>query len=386
MSHLGLYVHVPFCATTCDFCAFYQEAPKREELLRYLGGIERELARYPERLAVESVFFGGGTPGLLAARDLEALGRTVLGRLAAAPQEWTIELAPSAVKADKARLLRELGVTRVSLGVQSFEAGMLERLGRQHNPKQVRAAIDTLRAAGFENLNLDLIFAVPGQTLDEWERDLEQALAEKPAHISTYCLTFEEDTALWVKLQRGEVRKSSEAEEVQFYRRTWEILGEAGLAQYEVSNFAQQGYACKHNLNTWRMGEWIGVGPSAAGQYRGRRWTNIADLGQWLGGLEGGQPALRDEITLDDATLALDACIFGLRMVAGIDLTELRGRFPQGPWESLEALWVDLEAEGLLERAGTCVRLTDDGRLVADRVGLAVLEAGTVKALQPLGG
>jgi len=271
---LGLYVHVPFCASTCDFCAFYQEAPTAGSVQGFLSGIaaEAELIDWPRPAG--TVFWGGGTPGLLAPRDLARLGALVLERTGGPPREWTVELAPGSVTAERLSALRDCGVTRLSLGVQSFQPRLLEALGRRHNRAQVYRGYERIRAAGWDNVNLDLMFALPGQTEEEWAGDIAEAVALAPEHLSTYCLTFEEDTALWAKLSQGRV-KLDPAREARLYEATWSALAQAGYAQYEVSNFARPGRACQHNLNTWRMQEWIGLGPSAASQQGGWREMSI---------------------------------------------------------------------------------------------------------------
>ncbi len=371
----GVYCHVPFCATTCDFCAFYQEKPKRGDIDRYLAAMEREfeLAEWGGAKPA-TVFWGGGTPGLLPARDLERLGRALLRHLPEPPVEWTVELAPSTVKADKVRALRGLGVTRFSLGLQSFQPDLLERLGRQHSPAVGLKAYEVLRAEGCGNVNVDLIFGVPGQDLASWRADMEDAVRLAPEHISTYCLTFEEDTALFIKLSEGKVSRDIERD-ARLYEDTWAALEAAGFAQYEISNFARPGRECIHNVNTWRMGEWLGFGPSAASQWRGRRFANPPDLRRWLASVEAGVPERVDVVTLSPETLLADALVFGLRMTAGVDLDELEARFPSGMSVRNLPLWGRLAEEGLLERAGARVRLTLAGRLVADQVGVAVLEA-----------
>jgi len=371
---LGIYVHVPFCASTCDFCAFYQEAPRREDLDRYLDGIEREWALVNPSRAADTMFWGGGTPSALSARDLARLGRMLLQRLGTPPREWTVELAPSSVKADKLEALRDLGVNRLSLGVQSFSPVTLAALGRRHAPAQVYAAVDAIRAAGFENFNLDLIFAVPGQTRKEWLADLAEAVRLAPAHLSTYCLTFEEDTALWLKLARGQVRPDVEVDAA-LYEATWDFLDAAGYGQYEISNYARPGRECAHNLDTWAMGEWVGLGPAAASQFRGSRHANPPDLARWLAGIEAEKLEWVDEVALTPALLAADALVFGLRLNRGVDLNALAERFPDFDFGAMDQLWHDLMADGPLEKSGSRIRLTRAGRLVADRVGVGILEA-----------
>jgi oxygen-independent coproporphyrinogen-3 oxidase len=372
---LGIYCHVPFCASTCDFCAFYQEKPRRGDLDRYLNAMDAEFALIPEGRSVDTVFWGGGTPGLLSAKDLERLGRSMLERLGNAPAEWTIEMAPSTVKADKLAVLRDLGVTRISMGVQSFDAELLESLGRLHRPNQIYTAWERIQEAGFAQTNLDLMFAIPNQSMGQWEAAIREAARLGPTHLSTYCLTFEEDTALYVKLSEGKI-KIDEARELRFYERGWELLAELGYAQYEISNFSKAGSECLHNVNTWRMREWMGCGPSAASQFAGERYQRPANLDEWAAGMESGQPPKTEIVALDASILMADAIIFGLRMNRGIDLAEIAQRFPAPEvMAMLEPLLARLEAEGLLIRDGTHARLTHKGRLVCDAIGSAVLEA-----------
>ena len=270
--------------------------------------------------------------------------------------------------------LREIGVTRISMGVQSFQPALLEALGRQHTREQILRAYERIRAADFPSVNLDLMFALPGQEEVLWEADLREAVALAPDHLSTYCLTFEEDTAMWVKLSQGKVKLDVERE-AQLYERTWAALDAAGYAQYEVSNFARPGHACLHNLNTWRMHSWVGLGPSAASQHDGWRGANVADLDKWLAGLARGDRATEDRVALTPELLVEDALIFGLRMNEGVDLAVLAERLPGAPWAAVEVFAERLVAEGLAERAGARLRLTLRGRLVADAIGSEIMGA-----------
>ena len=371
---LGLYVHVPFCASTCDFCAFYQETPTAGDVVRYLEGIRAELDLVSPERPVDTIFWGGGTPGLLAAKDLLELGRIVRASCGVNPAEWTIELAPGSVSEARLEALREAGVTRVSLGVQSFQPALLEALGRRHSREQILRAHDRVRAAGFASVNLDLMFALPGQADEAWAADLDEAIALGPDHLSTYCLTFEEDTRLWVKLSRGAVRRDPEAE-ARLYEDTWRRLEAAGYTQYEVSNFARPGHACRHNVTTWRRGAWIGVGPSAASQHRGWRGANVADLARWLDGLGRRERMNEDRCAVTPALLAEDALVFGLRMNDGVNLHGWRARVPDVPWETVEETLHGLEAAGRLETRDGVVRLTPAGRLIADAIGAEIMAA-----------
>jgi oxygen-independent coproporphyrinogen-3 oxidase len=371
---IGIYCHVPFCASTCDFCAFYQEKPRRGDLDRYLAAMDMEFSLLPQDRSVDTVFWGGGTPGLLSAKDLERLGRSLLKRLDQPPVEWTIEMAPSTVKADKLAVLRDLGVTRISMGVQSFDPKLLDSLGRLHNPKQIYTAWECVQAAGIPQTNLDLMFAIPGQSIEQWEADIREAARLAPTHLSTYCLTFEEDTALYVKLSQGKV-SIYEDKELRFYERGWELLAELGYAQYEISNFAQSGSECRHNMNTWRMHEWIGCGPSAASQYGGERYQRPANLDEWCRAMESGKPPKTERVELDHNLLLADSIIFGLRMNQGVDLQSIHERFPDASNRSeLEAKLKAFELEGLLKSQDSHYALTHRGRLVCDAVGSALLE------------
>lgn len=373
-SPLGLYVHVPFCASTCDFCAFYQTAPTRAGVLAYLDNVRRELALVRRRRPVDTVFWGGGTPGLLAPDDLRALGAIVREACGApGPSEWTVELAPGSVTEARLAALGDMGVTRISMGAQSFSPALLDALGRQHTREQILRAYERVRAAGFRSVNLDLMFALPGQDEAAMVEDLRTAVSLAPDHLSTYCLTFEEDTKLWVKLSQGKVKLDPD-HEARLYALAWDELAAAGYAQYEVSNFARSGHICNHNLNTWRMHEWVGVGPSAAGQHGGVRGANPADLDKWGELVRRGGRMSEDRVSLSSALLAEDSLVFGLRLNEGVDLAAVRARFGGvAGWERVEGAFSRLVEAGKLVCEGPVARLTRSGRLLADAVGAELM-------------
>ena len=371
---LGLYLHVPFCASTCDFCAFYQTTPTAKGVDQFIAGIEREAGLIEWPRPVTTVFWGGGTPGLLSPRDLARLAAMVQARCGGVPQEWTVELAPASVTDARLAVLRAAGVTRVSMGVQSFQPDLLDALGRQHTTDQIYRAYDRIRTAGFPVVNFDLMFALPGQTAAQWAADVREAVSLSPDHLSTYCLTFEEDTKLWIKLSQGRVKLDAD-NEAALYEATWSQLADCGYAQYEVSNFSRPGRECLHNLNTWRMNEWVGLGPSAASQQAGWRGANIADLDKWLDHVEQGERVTEDRVALTADLLAEDALIFGLRTNAGVDVSTWQARAPDAPWSAVEATLATLQQGGVLVRDGALVRLTKRGRLVADSVGAEIMAA-----------
>ena len=371
---LGVYVHVPFCAKTCDYCAFYQVSPTAPMVRQYLDGVAREAGLIEWIRPVDTVFWGGGTPGLLSPGDLRKLGETVKAHFGGVPSEWSVELAPASVTEARLAVLKELGVNRISMGAQSFQPDLLAALGRPHTREQILRAYERIRTAGFANVNIDLMFALPGQDEAAWLGDVREAVSLAPDHISTYCLTFEEDTALWVKLSEGKVKLDPERE-AQLYEKTWEQLDAAGYAQYEISNFARPGHACVHNLNTWRMHEWIGLGPSAASQYGGWRGTNIADLAAWDEKLARRERATEDRTALTPELLLEDSLVFGLRMNEGVDLAGLRLSHSHAPWAAVDQLAERLAREGLATLRGDRLALTLRGRLIADAIGTEVMTA-----------
>ena len=377
---LGLYLHVPFCASTCDFCAFYQEKPHRKDLDRYLEGMERELRWIQPNRPVDTVFWGGGTPGLLPPKDLIRLGNVMLEGTGQQPIEWTVEMAPSTVKPDKLKALKDLGVNRISMGVQSFSDRFLEGLGRLHQPSQIYQAYDWIREAEFENVNLDLMMALPGQEKEDLLKDLKEACRLDPEHLSTYCLTFEEDTALWVKLSQGKIKQDAE-KDADLYELTWEYLTSCGYEHYEISNFSKPGHACLHNVNTWKMKEWIGVGPSAASQYQNNRYSNEADLTKWLEQVELAVSERCEVQPLTDADLLEDSIIFGLRTGQGISLVELKSRFSNFSWKQLMSFFESLRSEDLVSiEDEDRIRLSLKGKLLADRISIKILELTLSKA------
>ena len=379
----GLYCHIPFCASTCDFCAFYQEKPKRADLLSYLDGMKTEFERIPKSAKVDTIFWGGGTPSLLSAKDLQRLGMSMIDNVGSDFSEWTVEMAPSTVKADKLKVLLDLGVTRFSMGIQSFNLDSLEKLGRLHNLKQIYYAWDLIKESGVYETNVDMMFALPNQDLNDWSEDIKKANDLGSTHLSTYCLTFEEDTALFVKLSEGKLAIDEEKERA-FYLEGWDLLKSFGFQQYEISNFARSEISrCMHNVNTWKMNEWIGCGPSAASQFNGYRYRNPSSIKEWLKGFENQRITNGDEVVLSKEMLFTDSLIFGLRMNEGIDFEELSMRFLfNNDWlkNSYLQMMDQFESEGYLKKEGTRFILTREGQLKCDAIGTELfnIDKGTV--------
>jgi len=330
--------------------------------------------------SVETIFIGGGTPGVLSSDELSELCEIVREKSGDEVKEWSVELAPNEVTPEKLGALKAGGVTRISLGVQTFDAELLGEMGRRHPPEKALSAYDLIRDMGFESINLDLIFGAPGQTIEQWEGDLSRAVELNPDHISTYCLTFEEDTALYARLAKGELSIDPEREAT-FYELAWEYLPSRGYGQYEVSNFARTGMESLHNLNTWRMNEWLGYGPSAASQFGGKRYRNVSNLEAWGHSLEENNASpVEDVETLSGRSLASDSVLFGLRLNAGFDLGEIGRRFsiPSSAFDPLRMFFRRFEDEGLVERSGERYRLPGAGRILADAIALELPELAGV--------
>lgn len=376
-----LYVHVPFCAHKCEYCAFYSHAADKNLLPRYTDALVREMELVADQLQPRTIFFGGGTPSLLGLNHWEHILRTMdrLGLLGAA--EWTIECNPATVSEDKARLWRDHGVNRISMGVQSLDERLLDRLGRIHSRDMVFRSYELLRKAGFTRVNLDLMFAIPGQSIDVWRATIDEAMAMGPEHLSTYEVTYEEDTPLYAELEAGAFSVDEDLV-CDMYDTLKERAAGGGFVQYEVSNFARRAAgetaevpaeACAHNINYWRGGQFRGLGPSASEFVAGVRTRNWANTTLYCEELEKGRRAIESRDVLAPEARAGEIAAFGLRMNRGWRFDEFKaatGFDLQGRWQvEMDDLvsrgWGRLDPEGF--------RLTEAGLRFADAAGEAFL-------------
>jgi coproporphyrinogen III oxidase-like Fe-S oxidoreductase len=380
----SLYIHVPFCARKCEYCAFYSEAAQGALVPRYVAALGREMELVASDLSPRTVFFGGGTPSLLTLPQWSSVFKSMerLGLLGA--QEWTIESNPATVSLDKARLWRDYGVNRVSMGVQSLDGTLLERLGRVHTREAVFRSFDILRQAGFDNLNIDLMFAIPGQTMEIWRRTIDEALSLGSEHLSCYEVIYEEDTPLFEQLQAGEFDIDEELA-CKMYDTLLERAEGAGFKQYEIANFARTvranstdvqptassapevpEFACRHNLNYWHGGSYYGLGPSAAGYVQGVRTKNWSNTRLYCEQLEKGQRALEWSETLPPLRRAGETAAFGLRTTPGWEFNrfqQITGFELQREWQSEMQELVD---RGWAEKDASHFRLTPSGLRFAD--------------------
>ena len=359
-----LYVHIPFCARICPYCAFYKERADPAQTQRFCEALLRELEIVAERfdLRPETIFFGGGTPTALSTEQLrfvlngfrEALDCNAL-------TEWTIEANPGSVSARKAALLKELGITRISLGVQSWDDGLLRLLGREHDSAQAEGSFQVLRAARFENVSIDLMFGLPGQSLAQWEASLRRTVALNPEHISAYCLTYEEDTEFFLRQARGEYLQDSSTD-ARFFESAMRILEEAGFSQYEISNYARAGYESAHNRGYWAGDDYLGIGPSAFSTVGGERWQNVPDYRAYSDRVLGGMSAVDSTETLTAQTKRAEQIVLSLRTRNGVPRKWLE------PWSTACAEFIEL---GLLRPNYERFVLTEKGKLLADSVAEA---------------
>jgi len=353
-----LYVHTPFCAKVCPYCAFYVHQGGAAAQREFVSALRTEWQRARDEfpLALETIYFGGGTPSILSAEMFSELARELPADRAWS--EFTLEVNPATVTPEKAAAWRASGVNRISLGAQSFDAEMLQLLGRQHASADIAETCALLRRHGFDNINLDLMFALPGQSEARWNDTLRAALACAPQHVSAYALTYEEDTPFFEKLQRGEWRQD-EAREIAMFEQTREILGASGLVDYEISNFARPGFESRHNLAYWRGADYLGLGPSACSTIGTLRWRNVPDTRAYADRMGRRESVREERETLDPATRAKERIMFGLRMHEGVARAEFG---PDAPRLN------ELAARGLAFEEQGRVRLTPRGQLVADTI------------------
>ncbi len=395
----GLYVHTPFCETKCGYCDFFSVSLKGRETGPLVRRVIRELRSRVENcpLPIRTIFVGGGTPTLLPFEQLDALLRSV-GELVSMDGvgEFTVEANPATVEDDKARLLTDRGVTRVSMGAQSFFPSELATLERLHSPEDVAPSVATLRRNGVGQLNLDLIFGIPGQTVKSWAESLRRAIELGPDHISCYGLTYEPATRLTALRDHGKITPCDENLEADMYLGALDTLAEHGYEQYETSNFARPGCRCEHNLIYWRNGPYIGVGPSAAGCYEaacqpppfprgddrgvhrladgipervhGRRYKNIADIGGYIRMIDELGHAEKESEWITTEMLMMEMVMMQLRTAEGLSIADFRRRTGVDPLLLFAEPLSQFVDRRLLVVSEMHIALTRQGRLVSDVV------------------
>jgi oxygen-independent coproporphyrinogen-3 oxidase len=356
-----LYFHIPFCPKLCPYCSFFVEvgsANKNQDFLDALL-LDVELASRQFEIKPRTIYFGGGTPSALRTEQLDYLFTGLRHRLDLADlEEWDLEANPATIRPDKAIRLRELGVTRLSLGVQSWDDGLLKTLGRVHSAAEAERTFHILRDAGFTNLNIDLMFAVPGQSDEQWQRSLEKSIALGSEHVSTYCLTYEEDTEYFRRLGVGEFSQDEERD-ARLFEHTIATLESAGLCHYEISNYARPGFESRHNLAYWLGADYLGFGPSAFSTVGLDRWQNIPNTVEYIRRVRAGEGGGEFREALSARTRDGEILAFGLRTTRGVKQAAV------APWREELAPYFE---HGLVIEEGDRIRLTARGKLLADAV------------------
>jgi len=385
---LALYLHIPFCSSKCGYCDFNSYEGLEHLVPEYTPALTHELGLWSPAarpFQVDTIFFGGGTPSLTTLDDMTAIVAAVRAEYDVAPDaEWTLEANPTELTREHLAGLRALGINRLSMGVQSMRPTELELLERAHTPERVVQAVEDARAAGFDNLNLDLIFGLIGQRPEEWQESLERVLEFRPEHLSCYALTVEPETALYYRVRKGLLPEPDPDVAAEEYEWTRARLARAGYEQYEISNWAKPGRACRHNLVYWHAEPYLGFGAGAHSFFAGRRFANVDAPNRYEEAIAATMEArattgsapmqqIAGGETPDAATEMADAMILGLRLIEGVLLDGFAARFGV----RAEAAFADAIARhtrlGLLEIAGGRLRLTSRGLLLSNEVFVDIL-------------
>lgn len=366
----GIYLHIPFCKTRCIYCDFYSTT--HEDLRRrYIQALCRELRERKDYLrgaAIETVYIGGGTPSQLMEEDFEAIFQTLqevygLGQA----KEITLEANPDDLTEGYVRMLRRFPFNRISMGVQTFDDKMLALLRRRHNANQALEAVRRCRDAGFANISIDLIYGLPGETSQQWEHDLQQAIRLHPEHISAYHLTYEEGTPLYRLLQAHRVKEVDEDDSLRFFKQLNATLRQAGYIHYEISNFCLPGYHARHNTSYWQGTPYLGCGPSAHSfDTQSREW-NAASLEKYIEGVEQSRRPHETE-WLDANTRYNEYIMTGMRTMWGVSLEKVRTDFGTERWTYLKEMALPHMQRGKIRDDNNCLRLTEEGIFVSDDI------------------
>ena len=373
MKRAGIYIHIPFCRTRCSYCDFATGAYEPELAGAYVAAVAAEIAAFdlPQALReVETIYFGGGTPSLLTPLQVAHLLEAVRARFSvAADAEITMEMNPGTLMMETLGEYRRLGVNRASYGAQTFDDRELRQLGRSHTAQDVRQTMRALREAGFRNVSFDLIAGLPGQTLDRWARNLDEALALRPEHLSFYLLEVHEGTPLAEQIRTGRQPHPDDDLAALMYRLMLERSSAAGYEHYEISNLCRPGFASRHNSKYWLAEPVYGFGCSAH-SYDGHRtrWANERDAARYVDLIEAGDTAVVETTELDEHEAAAEAVFLGLRLMRGISLSQHRARFSQDLRQKHARDLARLIEAGLIELDDNLMKLTRTGALLSNEV------------------
>ena len=329
---LGLYIHIPYCIHKCGYCDFNSHPIKQDEMNHYIDALVAEMKHYAKTYSntniIRTIFLGGGTPTTLTVYQLERILKECVSEFTVASDaEITIEANPATIDIEQLKSIRQTGYNRISIGVQSFDKAELKLLDRAHGPEEIHSTVDRARKAGFDNLSLDLMFAVPNQSLSSWESNLNKALEKNPEHLSTYNLTIEQGTAFSKLQSNGKLIMPDDDHQLELYKRTIERLTKKGFHHYEISNFARRGKECKHNITYWENKNTLGLGAGASSYMNGTRFKNINLPAHYIRQVKEKKIAVEHSETLELRQAMGETIMLGLRLLQGISIHQFEKRF-----------------------------------------------------------
>lgn len=364
MDKISLYIHIPFCAQKCLYCDFPSFARKDHLRKAYIEALNKEIISLREKhnnLEINTIFIGGGTPSVLEADELECLLKEVAKLNMAKDIEYSMECNPGNLTEEKLEVMKKYGVNRISMGLQAKQDNLLKGLGRIHNYKTFKENFLLAKKVGFNNINVDLMFGLPNQRLNEWEETLREIISLEPAHISAYSLIIEEGTAFYNLYENDKLKLPTEEEERKMYHLAKKILEENGFNQYEISNYAKEGKECRHNLAYWNMDNWIGVGSAAASYINGKRIKNISSVEKYINSINEKGEAVEEIINNSKNDNMEEFMFMGLRKINGIDENEFKNRFSMNINDVYGEILNKYTGEGLLIRESGRIFLSEKG-------------------------
>ena len=370
---LGLYIHIPYCIHKCGYCDFNSHPIKQDEMDHYIDALVVEMKHYAKIYTntniIKTIFLGGGTPTTLNPFQLERILKECVNEFTIASNaEITIEANPATVGIELMKSIRTMGYNRISIGVQSFDKAELKLLDRAHGPKEIHSTVDCARKAGFDNLSLDLMFAVPNQSLSSWENNLNKALEKNPEHLSTYNLTIEQGTAFSKLQSNGKLIMPEDGHQLELYKKTIERLTKKGFHHYEISNFARQGKECKHNITYWENTNTLGLGAGASSYINGTRFKNINLPAHYIRQVKEGKTAVEHSETLEPRQAMGETIMLGLRLLQGISIHQFERRFQISFKNLFGNITSSLKEKGLISVEKDNLRLSKNGLFLADSV------------------
>lgn len=367
---LSLYLHIPFCVRKCLYCGFYSTRYSPQQAFAYVSALQIEAARYKDNFSkavFDSVYIGGGTPTVLSREQWVSIFKIIHENFRLSENvEFTVEANPNTIAVESIAFLRAQGVNRLSIGVQSFSDKVLKTLGRVHTAVQAEEAFKTARNAGFQNIGIDLIYGIPGQSPDDWASSVHRVLTLEPEHISSYCLSLDEGSQFMREAVAGRLALPDDDVAAGMYEFALRALTGAGYRHYEISNYSLPGYECLHNMNYWERGEYLGLGPGAWSFISGERYHTVADIHEYMRRLTAGLSIVEDVETVKNGRAAEETIMLGLRTDKGLDLGKYEQEFGPEASRYLESCIAMLRHTGLVRVRDGRLMLTDRGILLSD--------------------